>query len=165
MLWLISRAETGLQVLSESPVPPGICSSRGVGKSSVGSSQKGSFVFFMIECQECTAFSIYSDMIHRGQDRSLVFSGSDSFESGGQLKEKKQNCVFPGNLRHCCYVQLFLSRLYLEASRGRFVPIRSEVVFESLQAYLPGGLLLFLEPRPNEYVGKNFTDFRYECSP
>nr|CAI9705820.1 unnamed protein product [Rangifer tarandus platyrhynchus] len=46
---------------------------------------------------------------------------------------KKQNCVFLGNLRHCCYVQLVLSRLDLEASRGRFVPIRSAVVFESLQ--------------------------------
>lgn len=109
----------------------------GHGKGQHGVKPERQFCLFHDRMQECTAFSIYSDMTHRGQDWSLVFSGNDSFESGGPLKEKKQSCVFPGNSRHCCYVQLSLSRLYLEASRGRFVPIQSVVVLESLQAYLP----------------------------
>ena len=125
----------------------------GHGKGQHGVKPERQFCLFHDRMQEC-----------RGQDWSLVFSGNDSFESGGPVKEKKQNCVFPGNSRHCCYVQLSLSRLYLEASRGRFVPIRSVVVFESLQVYLLAELLLFLEPCPKEYVGRDVTDFKYECS-
>lgn len=83
-------------------------------------------------------YSVYFDITRRGHAWSLAQSFLEGIplKSGGPLKGKRLNFVFPGD-------QLSLSGRYLEAADGRCVLIQRAMVFKLLQVYLPGGCFHF----------------------